>query len=88
MIRLVNPEPFLLPGFLRHLGPVRVDQFFGRLEGHPYVPQPFVFGQKINVKLFRFLELGFGRRSMLGGTGGDPFTTGNFLRSFVGLGEP
>ena len=52
MIRLVNPEPFLLPGFLRHLGPVRVDQFFGRLDGRPYVPNPFVYGQKINVKLF------------------------------------
>ena len=27
MVRLVNPEPFLLPGLLRHLGPVRIDQF-------------------------------------------------------------
>jgi hypothetical protein len=85
MIRLVNPEPFLLPGFLRHVGPVRVDQFFGRLDGHPYVPNPFVYGQKINVKLFPFLELGFGRRSMIGGTGGDPLTTGNLLHSLVGL---
>jgi hypothetical protein len=85
MIRLVNPEPFLLPGFLRHLGPVRVDQFFGRLDGHPYVPNPFVFGQKINVKLFPFLELGFGRRGMIGGTGGDPLTTSNLLHSIFGL---
>lgn len=89
MVRLVNPEPFLLPGFLRHLGPVRVDQFFGRLDGRPYVPNPFVYGQKINVKLFPFLEIGLGRRTMLGGTGsGNPFTTGNFIRSFVGLTSP
>jgi membrane-associated phospholipid phosphatase len=85
MIRLVNPEPFLLPGFLRHIGPVRVDQFFGRLEGHPYVPNPFVYGQKINVKLFPFLELGFGRRTMIGGTGGEPLNGGNFLHSLLGL---
>ena len=88
MIRLVNPEPFLLPGFLRHLGPVRVDQFFGRLDGHPYVPNPFVYGQKINVKLFPFLELGFGRRTMIGGNGagvGNALTSGNFLRSLVGI---
>jgi membrane-associated phospholipid phosphatase len=85
MIRLVNPEPFLLPGFLRHLGPVRVDQFFGLLDGHPYVPNPFVFGQKMNVKLFPFLELGFGRRGMIGGTGGDPLTTSNLLHSIFGL---
>src|SRR5580704_13448529 len=88
MIRLVNPEPFLLPGFLRHLGPVRMDHFFGRLEGHPYVPNPFVYGQKINVKLFTFLELGFGRRGMIGGTGGDPLTPGNLLRSLVGSVSP
>src|SRR6202030_2057088 len=70
MVRLVNPEPFRLPGFLRHFGPVRVDQFFGRLEGHPYVARPFVYGQKFNIKPYPFLELGFGRRTMIGGTGG------------------
>ncbi len=88
MIRLVNPEPFLLPGFLKHLGPVRMDNFFGRLEGHPYVPNPFVYGQKVSVKLFSFLELGFGRRAMIGGTGGDPLTTGNLLRSLIGSVSP
>ena len=85
MVRLVNPEPFLLPGFLRHLGPVRVDQFFGRLGGHPYVPNPFVYAQKINVKLFPFLELGFGRRTMIGGTGGDPLNASTLFHSFAGL---
>ena len=88
MVRLVNPEPFLLPGILRHLGPLRVDQFFGRLEGHPYVPQPFVYGQKISIKLFPSLELGFGRRGMIGGTGGDPLTTTNLLRSLIGSTSP
>ena len=88
MVRLVNPEPFLLPGFLRHVGPVRVDQFFGRLDGHPYVLNPFVYGQKINVKLFPFLELGFGHRGMIGGTGGDPLTIGNLIRSAFGVVNP
>jgi membrane-associated phospholipid phosphatase len=85
MIRLVNPEPFLLPGFLRHLGPVRVDQFFGRLDGRPYVPNPFVYGQKVNIKLFPFLELGFGRRTMIGGAGGEPLNANNLLHSLLGL---
>jgi hypothetical protein len=86
MVRLVNPEPFSLPGFLRHLGPVRIDQFFGRLGGHPYFPRPFVFGQKIDLKPFSFLELGFGRRGMLGEKGGvNPLTGGNLLHAFFGL---
>jgi membrane-associated phospholipid phosphatase len=85
MVRLVNPEPSRLPGFLSHLGPVRIDQFFGRLEGHPYVPRPFVYGQKVNLKLFPFLELGFGRRTMIGGTGGEPLNGSNLFHSLLGL---
>lgn len=86
MVRLVNPEPFYLPGFLKYLGPVRIDQFVGRLAGHPYVPRPFVYGQKINLKPFSFLELGFGRRSLLGGVGGaSPITAHNFISSFFGI---
>ncbi len=41
MIRLVNPEPLELPGFFRFLGPVRMDQFIGRLGGHDFIPRPF-----------------------------------------------
>jgi hypothetical protein len=85
MVRLVNPEPLHLPRFLRFLGPVRVDQFFGRLGGHPYVPRPFEYGQKINVKPFSFLELGFARTVTIGGQGsGNPLTTQNFIYSFFG----
>lgn len=86
MVRLVNPEPFYLPGLMKFLGPIRIDQFVGRLDGHPYVPRPFVYGQKINFKPFSFLELGFGRRSVLGGVGGNsPVTARNFLSSFFGV---
>jgi membrane-associated phospholipid phosphatase len=87
MVRIVNPEPLRLPSFLRYLGPVRIDHFFGRLEGHPYVPRPFVYGQKINMKPVSFLELGFARTVMIGGQGvddGNQFTTGYFLDSFFG----
>jgi hypothetical protein len=53
--------------------------------GHPYVPRPFVYGQKINVKLFPFLELGFGRRTVIGGTGGETLNASNLLHSLFGL---
>jgi membrane-associated phospholipid phosphatase len=84
MVRLVNSEPFRLPGFLSHVGPVRVDQFLGRLEGHTFIPRPFIYGNKINIRPLPNLELGFGRTVTIGGKGGDPFTTGNFLHSFLG----
>lgn len=86
MVRLVNPESFYLPGLMKYLGPIRIDQFVGRLDGHTYVPRPFVYGQKINVKPFSFLELGFARRALLGGVGGySPITAHNFLSSFLGI---
>jgi hypothetical protein len=84
MVRMVNSEPFELPGFLKFLGPARLDSFLGRLEGHTYIPRPFIYGNKINFKPLANLELGFGRTVTLGGKGGDPFTPSNFLHSFFG----
>jgi membrane-associated phospholipid phosphatase len=86
MIRLVNPEPMRLPSIFRIFGPVRIDQFFGRLEGHPYVPRPFEYGQKLSVKPVSFLELGFARTVTIGGEGsGQPLTSHNLVQSFFGL---
>jgi len=84
MIRLVNPEPLELPGFLRFLGPVRMDQFIGRLGGHDFIPRPFIYGNKISFKPWSCLEVGLGRTVTIGGTGGNPLTPANFLYSFFG----
>ncbi len=88
MARIVNPEPFELPSFLRFLGPVRFDQFFGRLEGHYFIRRPFILGQKINFKPLPSLEIGFGRTFEIGGTGQPtleaPLTAKNFLYGFFG----
>ena len=88
MVRVTNPEPFTLPGVLRFLGPVRMDQFFGRLEGHPYIRRPFIYGQKLSVRPLSWLELGFARTDTIGGVGGDPITTTNLLHSYIGLVKP
>ena len=88
MVRLVNPEPFRLPGFLERAGPVRMDQFFGRLRGHSNVPRPFIYGQKLSFKPFPFLELGIGRTVTIGGKGGNPLTANNLIRSLFGAVNP
>jgi len=49
-----------LPGFLRFLGPARVDNFMGQLAGHDFVPHPYIYGNKIDFKPVPSLELGFG----------------------------
>jgi hypothetical protein len=86
MVRLVNPEPVHLPFILKFFGPVRIEHFFGRLEGHPYVPRPFIYGQKISMKPLSFLELGFARTSEIGGKGsGSPLTSAVLFENFFGL---
>jgi membrane-associated phospholipid phosphatase len=89
MVRLTNPEPVHLPGFLKFFGPVKFDQFFGRLGGRPYVPRPYEYGQKMNFKPFPWLELGFARTVTIGGPGsGAPLNAREFLRSFFGRVDP
>ncbi len=86
MVRFVNPEPIRLPWIFRYFGPVRIDEFFGRLQGHPYVPRPFEYGQKISFKPVPLLELGFARTVTIGGqSSGQPITSKLFLQSFFGL---
>lgn len=88
MVRFVNPEPFRLPGVLARFGSVRIDQFFGRLGGHPYVLRPFFYGNKINFKV-SWLEIGLGRTVMIGGNGsGQPLTAHDLLYSFFGKVDP
>jgi Capsule assembly protein Wzi len=84
MLRIVNEEPFEPAGFLRFLGQVRIDQFVGQLDGHWYIPKPYILGQKLSIKPFAFLELGFARTFTLGGVGGDPVTIGNLARGLSG----
>jgi membrane-associated phospholipid phosphatase len=89
MVRLVNPESFRLPSFLKYLGPIKFDQFFGRLGGRPYIQRPYVYGQKANFKPFPWLELGFARTVTIGGKGSDnPLTAGNLVRSFFAKVDP
>ena len=86
MVRIVNPEPLELPSFLHFLGPVRLDQFFGRLEGHYYDRRPFMIGQKISFKPLPCLEIGYARTLEIGGDGpgADPLTATNLLHGLFG----
>jgi len=83
MVRLTR-SALQLPGFLQIFGVLRADSFMGRLEGHTYIPHPYIYGNKINFKPLRNLELGFGRTVTIGGEGGNPLTMKNLLLSFFG----
>jgi hypothetical protein len=103
MFRINRTIPLTLPGFLRYMGPLRVEAFFGRLTGHKFIRtsaglfgpglehQPLIHGQKIVFKPTPHFEFGASVTTMYGGDG-FPLTFRSFIRSFslknVIAGEP
>jgi hypothetical protein len=101
MLRIDSVSPYEVPLISKFLGPLRSQFFIGRLSGQDfefspvlYGPnlssQPFVHGTKFSFHPTDNLEFGFGFTAQFGGTG-NPFTWGNFLRTFyshkVGVGN-
>ncbi len=84
MFHINRVSPFHLPGFLRLLGPMRWDAFFGTLQGHQISPGPFFHGEKVSFRLTRNLEFGFSRTVVLGGAG-LPITLDRLLRSYFSV---
>jgi len=81
--RINRTLPLYIPLVSRLLGPIRYDNFFGKLSGHMYPRQPYFYGQKINFSPTKNLELGFSRDAVIAGDGSTPLTFGNFWKSFT-----
>ena len=96
MFRYDRIQPFVLPGGLRLLGPIRAQVFLGRLSGAQFVKQaevmvigapgvalkdqPFIHGQKVSFKPTENFEFSVSRSVIFGGAG-TPFTAHTLLRS-------
>ena len=92
MLRIDSVSPYELPVLSRLLGPVRSEFFLGRLSGQTWefspqlfgpnlASQPFLHGSKFSFHPTANLEFGMGFTAQFGGTG-NPFTWGNFFKSF------
>lgn len=95
MLRYDRVRPFVLPGFLKIIGPIRAQLLIGRLAGTQFVQptsvlygrpgfalhdQPFLHGEKISFHPTPNFEFSGSRTVIFGGTGA-PVTTATFLRS-------
>jgi hypothetical protein len=84
MFRINRITPLELPHFLRWLGPMRTEFFFGQLTGQEFIlnpsgfvgqygqslnPQPFIHGQLISFKPTPNFEFAFFRTTIFGGPG-------------------
>lgn len=57
MARLTNDKPYRIPV----LGELRLDMFYGKLQGHTFEPQVWIHGEKITLQPTKSLEFGFTR---------------------------
>ncbi|HEX4022403.1 MAG TPA: capsule assembly Wzi family protein [Acidobacteriaceae bacterium] len=100
MLRYDRVRPFVLPGILKLLGPIRAQVLIGRLSGAQYVrptntlfgspgvalgDQPFIHGEKISFKPTPNFEFSVSRTVIFGGTG-SPVNSSTFLRSIFSTG--
>lgn len=87
MLRLTNPHPVLLPWIFKYLGPFRFTVFATRLEkDRNDVPEPYLWGMRLNFKPHPYLEVGLERTALLGGKGrSEDMST--WWKSFTGKGE-
>jgi len=70
MVRLTNPQPVLLPWIFKYLGPFRFTFFTTKLEeDRKDVPEPYLWGMRLNFKPHPYFELGLSRTALLGGEG-------------------
>jgi hypothetical protein len=86
-VSLTNPQPVLLPWILEYLGPFRFTVFATRLEKNRNdVPEPILWGMRLNFKPHPYLEVGLERTAIFGGQGRSESLTA-WWRSFTGVGE-
>lgn len=100
MLRYDRVRPFVLPGFLKLLGPIRAQALVGRLSGTQFVrpsarsfgtsgnalaDQPFIHGEKVSFKPTPNFAFSVSRTVLFGGTG-SPVNSSTFLRSMFSAG--
>ncbi|HYL98954.1 MAG TPA: capsule assembly Wzi family protein [Blastocatellia bacterium] len=101
MFHINRITPLELPRFLRWLGPMRTEFFFGQLTGHEFIfnpsgfvgqygqflnPQPFIHGQLLSFKPTPNFEFAFYRTTIYGGPG-YPLTFHHLIGSLFDTGN-
>jgi Capsule assembly protein Wzi len=84
-LRINRTLPLHIPLLSRLLGPLRYDNFIGKLSGDHFPAKPIFYGNKISFRPTPNLELGFSRDVVFGGAGVEPLTLGNFWTSFTSV---
>ncbi len=82
MLRVSRTLPLSIPFLSKLIGPMRYDNFFGKLSGHHFPPDPFFYGDKVSFAPTPNFEFGFSRTAVFAGQGLTPLTLSTFVHSF------
>jgi hypothetical protein len=82
---LDTPAGFVLPGFLRVLGTVRVNQVVARFDRTGDVPEPWFVATRLSFAPSSRVAVGVNRAAMFGGEGNEPVTLGRLLLVLFGI---
>ncbi len=81
LVKLSNPQPFLLPW----VGLIKVNLFFSRLDyGEPYIAEPTLYGLRLNLKPHPVFELGLSHIVIFGGEGRKSLSIGDYFDIIYG----
>ncbi|MFI5341410.1 MAG: capsule assembly Wzi family protein, partial [Candidatus Methylomirabilales bacterium] len=82
-VRIGTAEPMLLPGFLKYLGPTRLELLYARLDANQVHPHALLGSWRVDFSPLSLLELGAARTVEMGGQGRPPMSTLNYLEALV-----
>lgn len=83
-IGLYLTRPARLPGFLRAIGPIRLETFGSRVENGDLIREPWFWAARAHIAPHGRLGIGFNRGAMFGGEGNAPVTLRNLFYVLVG----
>ena len=86
MVKLTNSRPVLLPWIFKYLGLFKFTGFATKLEKNRVVPEPYLWGMRLNFKISPYFEFGLQRTALFGGKG-RPSGFSTWWDSFWGKGE-
>ncbi len=86
MINVDRTVPMHIPGVSRILGPIRIEAFMARMEGHEYPPSPWFHGEKFSFMPFKDFEIGFSRTTVWTGVG-RPFSWTLLGKTYFSVGD-
>lgn len=69
ILKIANPRPILLPWIFRYLGPFKATFILSKLEKDRRIPEPYLYGLRLNIKPLPTLELGMSQIAIFGGEG-------------------